>query len=1011
MFYGSRQSLYEPVCSSTLSGNHDSSSLPEDYNSPPSSYSRDSGFVDHDGLDNEPYYSTINVEALSPVKSPIYDQGPGWAQVIPNYEGYHHTTKSASEYGITVPPSCMDPSRIATGSSLPCNATQLRYTYISPDVTIESRSHAGGQHSPLVSQLSPYLFEAKPLECHSEDDGGYRSGHQSIVDVPYLTPVSNSSRSSYGSRSSNVSSGSSSSSNPRKSTRSMTSQYLCDICSQKFARRDNLYRHRLDSHASRVPKVGGISAELRQSIHNSVNKMVPPSTPTDPTLPLSRTVSTMFERTALDILPQQAPSALRQNLQCLSEQLSRFSGEQMRHHLIDIICGLQTLHSLGSTRAYKTIVECEILYESEFVTIQAFSMYKGLASMLENMRIMEIIPVPVSLRVKPVPQFNDQHPTPAINKAGSEGDKYQSDVGPYSTTFLRIKGQRYLVAKLPRSGTESTLPDYAVTLSRIKDVLLQATDIKESAFDEEPDQGRKTIHAIKRKRDDGAWFYYDDISSNAEEEEEEDEDSEDEDGAGRPSFLPYFFNTEANAISPADSMESGSSSSGSGNQDTPASSISDQSGGSGPHNNVQPPAQGPGTGSPDNQNGPLVGNKNGNSPQVPGRQPLPFICWYPAAGTPCSAKHAKRAADTRYLLNDHVWGKNPRSPNHRLPSECPVCHLLFENKVLAEAHFKSIREKAPGVCVEHSLEELQELNRRPNSLGITEQRKVAIDSIRAKIRNGKVPHIYDDDTMALLNQRVESNILLYINGSDITEKAARTELWKWYIIFKQLRPDDEVPLNPFTSKCPVTGTDNRPQASILRIFNSTIDQLCSDKSLPQFSDAQRNVLNQALLNTVEILGAEEDQERSRSAQNTPKNARKRQKMSPPDVERPTVPGLTPAENTLQAQPEAQDQVQAQGIGNQEIAPPQPRPSPQLRAPVPLPQINTLQAAQASVPPLPPMGTLGVTSHFGPHALPNFYMEPQINPGYNPQQQEQQQQQDYNAFFPLDSWPTEEQYWG
>jgi hypothetical protein len=147
-------------------------------------------------------------------------------------------------------------------------------------------------------------------------------------------------------------------------------------------------------------------------------------------------------------------------------------------------------------------------------------------------------------------------------------------------------------------------------------------------------------------------------------------------------------------------------------------------------------------------------------------------------------------------FSDHVWGKLPSRPNHRLHARCPICHLLFENADLAEAHFESVRQKVLGVCVKHNPEELQELNRRPNSLGITEERKVYIDAIRGKIKNGKVKRIYNDDTMALLELRVENNIQLYINGSNLTEKAARTELWKWYIIFKELRPDDEVPLNP-----------------------------------------------------------------------------------------------------------------------------------------------------------------------------------------------------------------------
>jgi hypothetical protein len=145
-------------------------------------------------------------------------------------------------------------------------------------------------------------------------------------------------------------------------------------------------------------------------------------------------------------------------------------------------------------------------------------------------------------------------------------------------------------------------------------------------------------------------------------------------------------------------------------------------------------------------------------------------------------------------FSDHVWGKINR-PNHRLHAKCSICNLLFENEVLAEAHFESVRQKVPSVYVKHSPEELQELNRRPNSLGITEQRKVDIDAMRGKIKNGKAPLIYND-TMILLELRVESNIQLYFNGSNITAKAAKTELKKWYIIFKQLRPNDEVPLNP-----------------------------------------------------------------------------------------------------------------------------------------------------------------------------------------------------------------------
>lgn len=208
----------------------------------------------------------------------------------------------------------------------------------------------------------------------------------------------------------------------------------------------------------------------------------------------------------------------------------------------------------------------------------------------------------------------------------------------------------------------------------------------------------------------------------------------------------------------------------------------------------------------------------------------------------------------------------------------------------------------------------------------------------------------------------------------------------------------------------MTGTDNRSQASILRIFNSSIDQLCSENSLPQLSDAQRDALNQALLNTVEILGAEEDQERSRFAQTTPRNARKRQKLSLPTARPAAVPGFVSARNTPQAQPEVLNQVQAQGIGNQEMTP-QPRPSPQLQVPVPLPQLNTMQAAETTVPQFSPMGALGTASPIEPDAGPIFLIAPQMQPDYNPQQQEQQQQQDYNTLFEPSPWLPGRQFSG
>jgi hypothetical protein len=99
--------------------------------------------------------------------------------------------------------------------------------------------------------------------------------------------------------------------------------------------------------------------------------------------------------------------------------------------------------------------------------------------------------------------------------------------------------------------------------------------------------------------------------------------------------------------------------------------------------------------------------------------------------------------------------------------------------------------------------ELEELNREPNRLGISLECKEAIDDLRKRIekdtKGDKLPALHNDDIMALLKQRVDSNVLLYINGSKTSEKTARSQLWRWYLIFKKLRPDDEIPRNPCRS--------------------------------------------------------------------------------------------------------------------------------------------------------------------------------------------------------------------
>jgi hypothetical protein len=101
------------------------------------------------------------------------------------------------------------------------------------------------------------------------------------------------------------------------------------------------------------------------------------------------------------------------------------------------------------------------------------------------------------------------------------------------------------------------------------------------------------------------------------------------------------------------------------------------------------------------------------------------------------------------------------------------------------------------------------MNRIPNRRGISVQGREAVEKIREEINREKGSPRCEDDAMRLLKKRVDSNISLYINGSNTSEQTARSELWKWYLIFKQLRPDDEVPPNP--CRVPITVFKEAPR--------------------------------------------------------------------------------------------------------------------------------------------------------------------------------------------------------
>lgn len=251
--------------------------------------------------------------------------------------------------------------------------------------------------------------------------------------------------------------------------------------------------------------------------------------------------------------------------------------------------------------------------------------------------------------------------------------------------------------------------------------------------------------------------------------------------------------------------------------------------------------------------------------------------------------------------------------------------MFLTQQLLGEHVDKSKRQ---GGCRALSDAELKEFNREPNRLGISLECEDAVEKIRNYINKGmrgkKLPAFRDGDIEKLLNQRVDvnvlnqrvdSNVLLYINGSNTNEKTARSELWKWYLIFKKLRPDDELPRNPFIPAQHLAEPEGRFRADALRTFMHVFDQRRTEGCLPQLDDDQRTALSRVFLDTLDMLDANEASKRHQSIQT--RNPRKRQKRSPPEDHElapdstdpalaPTTPARTPWQLLQQQQEEPMD---------------------------------------------------------------------------------------------------------
>lgn len=234
------------------------------------------------------------------------------------------------------------------------------------------------------------------------------------------------------------------------------------------------------------------------------------------------------------------------------------------------------------------------------------------------------------------------------------------------------------------------------------------------------------------------------------------------------------------------------------------------------------------------------------------------------------------------INSDHAWG-NDQGPNHRLSDACQRCKRLFPTQQLLEEHVRDIAPQGP--CRALSDVELKECNWEPNRRGISRECKVAIEKIRKYIeketrkdrlrvlRDGEIEKLLEQRVdINVLKQRVDSNVSLYINGSNTNERTARSELWKWYLIFKKLRPDDELPENPFVPAQRLVEPEGRSRADALRTFMQVFDKRRMEGCLSQLDDDQRTALNRVFLDTWDMLVANEASKRHP----------KRKKLSPPE---------------------------------------------------------------------------------------------------------------------------------
>ena len=489
------------------------------------------------------------------------------------------------------------------------------------------------EDNAITARRAPTEREMEPQNSSGNDSvyGGseVRSSQPASVfpESPYLTRVSGITRKS---RASAI---------PRKK---LAPLHGCDLCGRKYVRQESLRRHIGVKHPT------SIEATKRTPKRTPKQASPPPAnnhpSAKGPVKPTSLDIQAAANHT------EPLPTTLRDTKTAQSSSTwSSLKGSNPSNALLYETLNVRVSNDCLVTPDLSEVLE-SCLSDMPTLSTQGFR-------------------IPVDLQIHGITtKFYIDVYKPETWALHTNSNTTQSSLGEVTnsvntqSTALSPKsseGAARQVEPLERQNNTADIPSLLAKLAprSIEDELKHVNSVKDVSTDELREYGAKC--GEKRKNpDDDAWLYFEGLTD-ASDEGEDDSNCECENitswdnfqGDALPSFLPYICSHEIDTSSPCgDSPESGSSTSGTTSQNTPASYMSPGSRGNGLDGNARSPL-GAGTGSPNNGNNPILGAKGDKGAKTPDRKCLPFICWYAAAGIACTTKYVKRSTKIRYL-----WG-------------------------------------------------------------------------------------------------------------------------------------------------------------------------------------------------------------------------------------------------------------------------------------------------------------------------------------------------------------------